>query len=57
MLKKTKGKKMLKKQGIGMFEMLKNPYILMMVSFVMMAMLAQFFAHYSFLVGVKGKIS
>lgn len=38
------------KQGIGMLDMLKNPYIFMMVVFVMLAMLSQFFVHYSFLV-------
>ena len=39
-----------KSSGISIFQMIKNPYMAMMVLFVLLAMLAQFFAHYSFLV-------
>ena len=36
--------------SISILKMMKNPYLAMMILFVLMAMLAQFFAHYSFLV-------
>ena len=43
------------KKGISLIQIMKNPYMMMMVIFVVMAMLAQFFAHYSFLVVANTK--